>query len=83
MDQFFVSVFVPSIDEMFSLEISINLEMKEVLDMIQKTICELSDQSYQVNPGAKLYDKNTGLLINPNNIVKFSGLKNGACLMLI
>ncbi len=56
--------------------------MKDVLNFIQNAIKDLSDGSYVVKENIKLYDKSTGYLINPNNIVKYSGLKNGCSIML-
>ena len=83
MDKLLISVFVPVIDRTYSVEIPINVETKTMVDIVQKMIVELSNEAYQVNENAKLYDKATGTLINQNNIVKFSGLGNGSYLMLI
>jgi hypothetical protein len=83
MKKILVNVFVPLIDDSFDIKLPINLEMNDVMSLIQDAIVDLSDKSYVVNPNAVLYDKNTGLLINTNNIVKFSGLKNGSSVMLI
>lgn len=83
MDKLLISVFVPVIDRSYSVEIPINVETKTMVDIVQKMIVELSNEAYQVNENAKLYDKATGTLINQNNIVKFSGLGNGSYLMLI
>ena len=74
---------VPSIDNSFSVKIPINLEMSVVANLIQKTIVELSDNAYVIKESIKLYDRNTGYLINTNNIVKFSGLKNGSSILLL
>lgn len=83
MDKLLVSVFVPSVDDTFNIQIPINLEMKNVVNFIQEAISDITGKAYQIDPNARLYDRNTGCLINTNNIVKFSGLKNGALIMLI
>ena len=83
MDKVLVSVFVPSVDDTYNIQIPINLEMKDVINFIQEAIADITGEAYKVDPNARLYDRNTGCLINTNNIVKFSGLKNGALLMLI
>ena len=83
MDKILVNIFVPALDKDFDLELPINLEMKYVLDEIQKSLYELSDNSYVISDNVKLYDKNTGRLINLNNIVKYSGLTNGCSVLLI
>ena len=83
MDKLLISVFVPVIDRVYSIEIPINIDTKSMVDIIQKIIVDLSNGAYQINPNAKLYDKATGALINQNNIVKYSGLGNGSYLMLV
>lgn len=83
MNKIIINVFVPLIADSFDIKIPINLDMVTVLELIQDSIVELTDNQYISNPNAKLYDKNTACLINTNNIVKFSGLKNGASVMLI
>lgn len=83
MDKILVNIMVPSIDNSFSVKIPINLEMSVVANLIQKTIVELSDNAYVIKESIKLYDRNTGYLINTNNIVKFSGLKNGSSILLL
>ena len=83
MGNIYINVFVPSLDRNFNIELPINLEMQYVLKEIQTAIKELSDGTYVINPKPKLYDKSSGLLINLSNIVKFSGLTNGASVMLI
>ena len=83
MDKILITVFVPFIDDNFDIKIPINLEMVLVMQLIQEAIVDLSNDTYVINPNAKIYDKNTGYLINQNNIVKFSGLKNGSAVMII
>ena len=43
----------------------------------------MSGNYYQINTNAMLYSGIDGNIINSNNIVKFSGLTNGARLLLI
>ncbi len=83
MDKLLISIFVPVIDRTYSIEIPINIETNTMVNLVQKMIVELSGGAYKMNENAKLYDKATGLLINQNNLVKFSGLGNGSYLMLM
>lgn len=83
MNKIMVNVFVPTLDMNFDIELPINLEMEKVISKIQNAIYEISDKAYIQNPDVKLYDKFTGLLINTNNIVKYSGLTNGSSIMMI
>ena len=82
MNKIFVNVFVPVLDRNFDVELPINLEMKYVVVELQKAINELTDGAYQVKSDLEIYDKSTGYLINLNNIVKYSGIKNGGSIML-
>lgn len=83
MNKILVSVKVPTIEEEYDLFIPIGEKMSEILLLIQKSINELSDGYYVVNENANLYDSINGKVINKNNIVKFSGLKNGSKVILL
>ena len=83
MKNIYVNLFVPSLDRSFDIELPINLEMKYVVNELQKTFNELSYGSYVIKDNVKLYDRGTGYLINTNNIVKFSGLTNGCSILVI
>lgn len=82
MDKILVSIYVLTIDEEYDLFISINETVTESLEVIQNAIKELSAGSYQINTNARLYSGLDGRIVNPNNLVKFSGLANGARLLL-
>jgi uncharacterized ubiquitin-like protein YukD len=82
MNKILVTIYVLSIETQYDLMIPINLTVKEVMDLIQESISELSSKSYVIKQDAVLYDEE-GKVINDNNIVKFSGLKNGSRLLLV
>lgn len=82
MDKILVSIYVLTIDEEYDLFVSINETVKESLEIIQNAIKELSGGSYQIHPEANLYSGLDGRVVNPHNLVKFSGLANGARLLL-
>lgn len=82
MNKILVTVYVLCLETQYDLLIPINLTIKDSIDLIQQAICELTSNSYKKNVDALLYDEN-GKIINYNNIVKFSGLKNGSKVMLI
>ena len=83
MKKIYINLFIPTIDKNYDIELPINLEMKYVIEKIQNTINELTEGAYIVRNDIKLYDKNTGYLINMDNIVKYSGLKNGCSVMIV
>lgn len=83
MDKILVSVYVLAIDEEYDMYIPINEKVATIVELIQNTIKELSGDYYQINTKALLYNGVDGKIINNNNIVKFSGLKNGTRVLLI
>lgn len=83
MNKILVTFYVPTIDEEYNLFIPINLKLSEALELIQKAIFDLSGEYYVINQNAILIDSIEGKIINSNNIVKFSGLRNGSKVMLI
>ena len=82
MDKILVSIYVLTIDETYDIQIPINKNAKEALDLVQKEIVKLSNDNYVINEKAMLYTDN-GTVINTNNMVRFSGLKNGQKLLLV
>lgn len=83
MNKILISVYVLTIEEEYDMFIPINENMKNVLNLIQQTVVELSDGYYVINQNALLYNGIDGKIINNNNIVKFSGLKNGSRVLLV
>ncbi len=82
MNKLLVSVFVLCLENQYDLMIPINISVKDAIELIQKSIFELTEHSYQINYNACLYDED-GKVINQNNIIKFSGLRNGSKVMLV
>ena len=82
MNKLLISIYVLNIESQYDLMIPINLSVKEAIDLIQDAIVELSSNSYKKNMEAVLYDED-GKNINQENIVKFSGLKNGSKVLLV
>ncbi len=82
MNEILVTVYVLGLGEEYDIFLPIGMKMSDCLELIQDTIRELSEDNYQVHEDAKLYSSNEGRLINMNNVVKFSGLKNGCKVLL-
>ena len=82
MNKILITIYVLKIEKQFDLMIPINLSVKEAIDLIQDAIVELSANSYKKNMDAIIYDED-GKNIDLENIVKFSGLKNGSKVLLV
>lgn len=82
MDKILVTVHVPYIEEQYDFLVPINIKASVAFTLIQKSICDYND-NYVFKENVNAFDSYEGKLINQNNIVKFSGLKNGSHVMLI
>ena len=82
MDKVLVTIYVLCIDESYDILLPINLGMVETLDLIQNTIVELSNNNYVKHDNIILLNSENKV-INSNNVVRLSGIKNGAKVLLI
>lgn len=83
MDKILVSFYVIKLDEEYDMYLPINEKISSVINNVQNTLIELSNGAYIPNDKAVIYDGLMGRVVNNNNIVKFSGLKNGSRVLLI
>lgn len=81
MNKILVTIYVLTLNEEFDVFLPIGLNTKEAIDSVQDSLCELSNNNYIKQDNVNLYTAE-GLVINQNNIVKFSGLKNGIKVLL-
>lgn len=81
MNKILVTIYVLTLNEEFDVFLPIGLNTKEAIDSVQDSLCELSNNNYIKQENVNLYTAE-GLVINQNNIVKFSGLKNGIKVLL-
>jgi len=82
MNKILVTIYVLALDENYDLLLPINLKMADAYEVIQNTIYDLSNGNYIKHDNVLMINSN-GQVINSNNVVKFSGLKNGCKVMLI
>lgn len=82
MNKILVTLYVVSIDEEFDIFLPIGKKISDLLNIIQDSIVDLSNDNYIKKDNVLLYTSN-GLIVNPNNIVKYSGLKNGCKICLL
>ncbi len=82
MNKILVSIYVVSIDNEYNLLLPIGKKVSEVVDLIQDSLIDLSDNNYIKKKDVILYNSD-GLIINQNNLVKYSGMKNGTKICLL
>lgn len=82
MKEIVVTIYVLSLQEEYDLFIPISLKLCDILDSIQDSIVEMSQGNYEKKERVFLYDE-SGKVINDNNPIKYSGLKNGSRVLMI
>ncbi len=82
-DKFLVKVYVPSIDEVYNVYLPINSQVGNDIILLNKSIFELSNGEYIPNNKVRLYDRETGEMINTNKLLRDTNVRNGSGLVLL
>jgi len=77
-----ISIKVPMIEEEYDVFVPISKNIKLTIDLLVKTVNELTLGHYPLKSGSYLLDLN-GNLLDKSLTIKESGLKNGDRLILI
>ena len=78
-----IKVYVPSIDEEYEIYIPVNETINKVLELILKSVSELSDDNLDLNQKHYLLDPDTSLTYNKSDIVRDTNIKNSKKLVLV
>ena len=78
-----VKVYVPSIDEEYEIYIPTNESVKKVLELIVKSVYELSDSSFDINKEHFIFDPDTSNLYTEELIIRDTNINNNKKIILI
>lgn len=78
-----IELIVPEIEEVYDMYIPINKKIGSIINLIQKSVFELSDGIYQSYSNVFLYNSDTGEKYNINQIVKETNIRNGSKIVLM
>lgn len=78
-----VKIYIPSIDEEYEIYIPANETINKVLELIIKSVSELSDDNLDLNQKHYLLDPETSLTYDNSNIVRDTNIKNSKKLILV
>lgn len=78
-----VKVYVPSIDESYEIYIPTNESIKKVLELIIKSVYELSDSNLDQDNKHYILDPDTSIVYTSNQIIRETNIKNGKRIILI
>lgn len=82
-EKFLVKVYVPSIDEVYNVYLPINSQVGNDIILLNKSIFELSNGEYIPNNKVRLYDRETGEMIDTNKLLRDTNVINGSGLVLL
>ncbi len=83
MDKILVTVRVPRLEESFDFLIPIHKKIGNVLLALEKIVYDQSKEYFVREEAHHLYDIETGIILEPQKIVKEVGLRNGSVIILV
>ena len=83
MDKILVNIFVPIINSSYDMFIPVSLKVYTVLELIKKSVAEMSDGRFIAYENNVLCFRGDGSIIDINLSVLETEIKNGSRLMLI
>lgn len=78
-----VKVYVPSIDEEYEIYIPANESIKKILELIVKSVYELSDSNLNQDVIHYILDPDTSTIYTDNQIIRDTNIKNSKKIILI
>ena len=78
-----ISVYVPSIDEEYEIYIPVNETINKVLELIIKSVSELSDDNIDLDKNYYLLDPNTSTVYSKDLIIRDTNIKNSNKIILV
>lgn len=83
MNKLLIEVIVPSIEQNYDILVPKNKKIGKILQIIIKTINELSDGYFPIKDSISIIDANTGEQFDLEKLVKDSEIKNGCRIIII
>ena len=78
-----IEIYIPLIEKSYDIYIPISKTIGTIKKLPEKSLVELTEESYQPSTSTNLYNKETGLIYDINKKVYETDLENGSKLILI
>lgn len=78
-----VEIIIPELDETYNLLLPINKKVGNILELLNKSIIDLTNGSYVPNSKAVFYNRETGNSYESNVLIKDTDIRNGTMLILL
>lgn len=83
MNKVLIKLYVPTIEENYNVWIPLNKRIYNVKKLLVKVIQEFTSGEYNPIGMPKIYDKQTGIEYNEEQIVEDTNIRNGTEIILI
>ena len=78
-----IRLYVPCIDEEYEIYIPTNDSIKKILELIVKSVYELSDSNFELEKPHYLLDPDTSIVYLEGQIVRDTNIKNSKKIILL
>lgn len=83
MDKILVEVYLPAANHSYDVYIPLKSKLHEVIQLLSRTLMELSEGYFIPNQDTVICDRDTGIIYSINMSIEELELHNGSKLMMI
>lgn len=78
-----VTVYVPHLDSKYDMYIPVNKRIHVIIDLIKKSLLELSEGNFDINSKYELYNYDNGEPYNVNDLVRDTNIRNNCKIIIV
>lgn len=78
-----VTLYVPHLDAKYDIYIPVNKRIHVVIDLIKKSLTDLSEGNFNTSINYELYNYDNGELYNMNTLVRDTDIRNNSRIVIV
>ncbi len=78
-----VTLYTPYLDRQFDIYIPVNKRVYVIIDLLKKTLSDLSEGNFDVMRSYELYNYENGSLYDMNLLIRDTDIRNNSRIMLV
>lgn len=78
-----VTLYTPYLDRKYDLYVPVNKRIHVIIDLIKKSLYELSEGTFDLKNNYELYNYENGELYNYNDLVRDTDIRNNSMLIIV
>ncbi len=82
-NKFLVELYVPTISKIYNVFLPANRRVGNAIILINKALFEITGGEYKGNNKSRLYDRETGDVIDSNSLIRDTIIKNGSGIIIM